>query len=109
MTRIQECLAYNIKKYRKLRNLTQEQLGALAGTSTNYIGTIEIGKRFPSPAMIEKIANAFKIESPLLFQLDSIHLLDETYGQTIAFQKNTLKKAVLKHLTNAVEEAFEEK
>jgi transcriptional regulator with XRE-family HTH domain len=36
-------------------------------TSTHYIGMIEIGKKFPSPEMIEKLANALGIESPQLF------------------------------------------
>ncbi|MBR4323311.1 helix-turn-helix transcriptional regulator [Treponema sp.] len=107
MTRIQECLAQNIKKYRKLRNLTQEQLGVLAETSTNYIGTIEIGKRFPSPQTIEKLAAVFKIDPPLLFLPEYITRNDDK-SESFAEQKIKLKNSVLLQLSNAVEKAFEE-
>lgn len=72
MTRVQECLAQNIKAFRKERKITQEQLAEKVGTSTNYIGTIETGKKFPSPNMIERIASALCVDSILLFQPISI-------------------------------------
>ena len=68
MTKVQECLAQNMKHYRKERRFTQEQLAEKIGTSTNYIGVIEIGSKFPSPKMIEKIAEALEIPSPKLFE-----------------------------------------
>ncbi len=76
MTKVQECLAQNIKQYRKLRNMTQEQLAEKAETATNYIGTIEIGKKFPSPQMIERIADALDIDSLLLFQSKSTPIIN---------------------------------
>ena len=100
MTRIQECLAKNLKKYRKLRNLTQEQLGERAGTSTNYIGTIEIGNRFPSPQMLERLAVALEIDSLLLFHADC-RLGDEPSLSAIDEYKSELKKNLL-HRFNAV-------
>lgn len=72
MTKIQECLANNMKKYRKIANLTQEQLAERVETSTNYIGTIETGKKFPSPQMLERIANALNIDSLQLFQTETV-------------------------------------
>lgn len=68
MTRVQECLARNIKVFRKARKITQEKLAEKVGTSTNYIGTIETGKKFPSPAMIERIAESLGVDSLRLFQ-----------------------------------------
>lgn len=68
MTRVQECLARNIKVFRKARKITQEKLAEKVGTSTNYIGTIETGKKFPSPAMIERIADSLGVDSLRLFQ-----------------------------------------
>lgn len=68
MTQVQECLAENIKAFRKERKITQERLAEIVGTSTNYIGTIETCKKFPSPKMIERIALALKVDSLVLFQ-----------------------------------------
>ncbi len=56
-----------MKRFRKIKGLTQEELAIKADTATNYIGTIEIGKKFPSPKMIEKIAKALEIDELELF------------------------------------------
>jgi len=42
-------------------------LAERCGTSTSYIGQIEIGNRVPSLEMIEKIAGALHISPHLLF------------------------------------------
>ena len=65
---IQELFIFNLKAYRKLRKISQTQLADLCDSSTGYIGEIECGKRFPSVSMIERIANALKIESWNLFK-----------------------------------------
>ena len=41
------------------------------GTSTSYIGEIEIGKKFPSVEMIQKIADALKVQPYKLFMDES--------------------------------------
>lgn len=72
MTKVQQCLADNMRLYRKLAHLTQEQLAERVETSTNYIGTIETGKKFPSPQMIDRIASALNIDPLQLFQTDTV-------------------------------------
>ena len=67
MTDLRELLGQNIKKYRKIRGFSQEILAEKAFTSTTNIGMIEIGKRFPSPQMLEKISSALGIDTPELF------------------------------------------
>ena len=71
MTEVQSVLAYNIKKYRNTKGLTQEQLAEKAGTSTNYLGSIETGKKYPSPQMIDKLAKALDINPLELFKKES--------------------------------------
>lgn len=96
MTKIQECLAQNIKKYRKLRDMTQEQLAEKAGTATNYIGTIETGRKFPSPGMIERIAAALQIDELLLFSPDR----DDSQ------QTSMLRQRLMRNIERAVEETL---
>ena len=67
MTNLRELLAFNIKKYRKIRGFSQEKLAEKAGTSTTHIGMVETAKKFPSVRMLEKIAEAFDIDTPELF------------------------------------------
>ena len=68
---IQECLSRNIKFYRKQKNLTQSQLAEKSNTSTNYIATIEIGKKYPSADTLEKIAKTLEIYAIDLFQIET--------------------------------------
>jgi len=49
-------------------------LAEKVGTSTQYIGQIEQNKKFPSPEMLERIAEALEVDSPQLFSM-------ETYSQ----------------------------
>jgi transcriptional regulator with XRE-family HTH domain len=69
---IQDLFIANLKGYRKLRKISQMRLAELCNSSTGYIGEIESGKRFPSVNMIERIAQALKIESYFLFKNEPI-------------------------------------
>jgi transcriptional regulator with XRE-family HTH domain len=71
---IQELFIANLKDYRKLRAVSQARLAERCDTSQAYIAEIEVGKKFPSPAMIEKIAAALQIESYRLFGNDPIQV-----------------------------------
>jgi transcriptional regulator with XRE-family HTH domain len=51
--------------------ITQAQLAERISTSTHYIGQIELGNKFPTPEMLERIAAALEIDSPQLFSMDS--------------------------------------
>ena len=82
MTDLRELLAQNIKKYRKIRGFSQEMLAEKAGTSTTHIGMIEIGKKFPSVSMLEKIASALDVDTPELFNTSSIVLIS-AHGKSI--------------------------
>lgn len=61
----------NLKRCRKEQKISQMRLAELCGTSTSYIGEIEIAKKFPSIEMIEKIARALSIRPFQLFQDES--------------------------------------
>jgi transcriptional regulator with XRE-family HTH domain len=52
----------NLKKFRNHRGISQMKLAELCNTATNYIGEIEIGRRFPSLKLIEKIAQVLETE-----------------------------------------------
>ena len=51
-----------------MNNISQAKLADLCGSTQAYIAEIEVGKKFPSPDMIERIASALNIESYCLFQ-----------------------------------------
>jgi transcriptional regulator with XRE-family HTH domain len=65
--RLRDLFIVNLKKYRKIREVSQMKLAELCDTSTSYIGQIEIGNKFPSIEMIEKISKSLQIQPYLLF------------------------------------------
>jgi len=63
-----ELFIINLKDFRKINKISQSKLAALCGSTQAYIAEIEVGKKFPSPEMIERIASVLDIESYCLFQ-----------------------------------------
>ena len=66
---IYDTVRHNIRKYRKLKEMTQQDLADAAELSHGYIREIEslnMGVTFSLDA-VEKIANALEVEIKLLF------------------------------------------
>lgn len=64
---LREIFIANLKKNRKRQKISQMDLAGRCDTAASYIGEIEIGRKFPSVEMIEKIAGALDIEAYRLF------------------------------------------
>jgi len=92
MTNIRELLAANLKSFRAARGWSQAKLAEKAGISTQHIGMIETKIKFPSSAMIEKLAKALKIDPAELFYREI---------DPIAMRKNA-EKAVIEDFGEAV-------
>jgi transcriptional regulator with XRE-family HTH domain len=58
-----------MKEFRKKEGISQMKLAECLNTSPTYIGEIEVGKKFPSMDMIEKIAAILRIQ-PYHFFID---------------------------------------
>jgi transcriptional regulator with XRE-family HTH domain len=58
----------NLREFRAKEGLSQMQLAEYCGISPGYIAEIEIGKKFPSIGVIEKIAVVLKIDPYMLFK-----------------------------------------
>ena len=56
----------NIRKYRLLRKLRQEDLAEMTHLSNNYIGIIERGEKIPSLETMINILNALKITADMV-------------------------------------------
>jgi transcriptional regulator with XRE-family HTH domain len=91
---LKEVFVQNLKNYRALKGFSQMRLAELCGTSTSYIGQIEIGNRFPSLEMIEKMAKALQIRPNLLF----LEEIDLTLAETLPFKKPVLSDAAKEDL-----------
>jgi len=98
MTSIRTLLSFNIKKRRQILGFSQVNLAEKVKTSTQYIGQIEQNKKFPSPEMLERIAEALEVDSPQLFSL-------ETYSQDAIRQfKENLKVNLKANLEKSIDD-----
>ena len=68
-------LGANVRKYRKIAGLTQEELAEIIGCSNSHIGQIENGRGVPSLDTMVKIANALGV---MIDQLSLIHISEPT-------------------------------
>jgi transcriptional regulator with XRE-family HTH domain len=99
MTDIRDLLAQNIKKYRSALGLSQAKLAEKVDTSTNYIGLLEIKRKFPSPEMMERLASALGIDTTELFHKElSAKEAIKTY-----------RKAAIEDIQGAISQVIEEK
>jgi len=68
MVRIRELLALNLKEYRRKCGYTQEKLAEKAGISANYLSMVEVSRKFPTPEMLDRLAQALDIQTFQLFE-----------------------------------------
>lgn len=61
-----QLLGVNVRYYRKLKGMTQEQLAAEAGMERSYVSDLERGTRNPSVLALGRLADALCIEASLL-------------------------------------------
>ncbi|MCD8357056.1 MAG: helix-turn-helix domain-containing protein [Clostridia bacterium] len=62
----------NIRTYRQLRKLRQEDLAEKTGLSTNYIGMVERGEKIPSLETFISILNTLGVSADMVL-IDVLH------------------------------------
>jgi len=67
-----QSLGRNIRKFRKAKGLTQEQLAELAGISYKYLGEIERGETNPSIDTLKRIAEGLNIPLESIIKTESV-------------------------------------
>lgn len=67
-----ESIGKNLRKYRRMRKLSQEELAEKVGLSTNYVGAIERSEKIPSLETLIDIINALDISADMVL-CDVIH------------------------------------
>jgi transcriptional regulator with XRE-family HTH domain len=61
-----QVLATNLRRLRHKSMLTQEDIAELTGLSSRYIGSIERARVSASITVLEKLANALKVDPRVL-------------------------------------------
>ena len=71
-------LGKQLRELRLNRNLTQEQVASLIGTSKQQISTIELGMRYPSIPQLRRFASEFNVSADGLLGLERGNFIDVT-------------------------------
>jgi transcriptional regulator with XRE-family HTH domain len=69
MDNIRVILSRNLRENRQRLNISQPKLAELANLSTHYIASIETSRKFPTPDVLERLAEALGIETHELFSV----------------------------------------
>lgn len=67
-----------LRKLRKDRKLTQQQLAELIGVKNSVISFYEVGERIPSPDILRKLALALHVTADYLLGIERTAILDAT-------------------------------
>lgn len=67
MTDIKKRFGKRLRKLRRNKDLTQEQLADKVGVSLNFIGQVERGENSPSFETMQKIAEVLEVDISELF------------------------------------------
>jgi transcriptional regulator with XRE-family HTH domain len=99
---LKQIFIQNLKEFRKKEGLSQMKLAEYCGVAHSYIGEIEVGRKFPSMDLIEKIAKTLRIEPYLFFKsrtgnsaLTEIEKVNERMPHS---SKKRLRKQVAAHI-----------
>lgn len=93
----------NLKKYRHIKNISQMKIAELCETSASYIGEIEIGRKFPSVEMIERLAEALEISPHLLFTDGQEESVPYKKYQTLIQKAESLSQPQLQAIENLMD------
>lgn len=67
-----QLLGVNVRRFRKLKGMSQEQLALEAGMERSYVSDLERGTRNPSVRALGRLANALGVlPSALLIDIES--------------------------------------
>lgn len=99
---LQDIFIYNMKRLRREKNITQEQLAERCETDTAYIGQIETKKRFPSIKFIEKIAASLEVDSYILFSVNDTNDRHIDVDNLVEKIKTALLPEITKELKSAL-------
>ena len=81
MDEYQKDFIENLKKYRKLRKLSQERFAELCDISTSTIGNIECGLAKPSFDLLVTIARVLGIHPACLFSDKTMEVSQESFSE----------------------------
>lgn len=85
-----DTIGKNIRKFREIKKLRQEDLAEKTDLTTNYIGMIERGEKIPSLETFINILNSLGVSADMVLS----HVLDNGYTVKDSLLNEKLEKLV---------------
>lgn len=85
------CLSENLRKYRIMKNLTQEDIADYLGITAQSVSKWERGECYPDITFLPALANIFETSVDLLLGMDNIRAEQTRYNihkTAVAFQRS---------------------
>jgi transcriptional regulator with XRE-family HTH domain len=70
MKSLNKIFGFQVRKHRKIKNLSQDELASLSGLHRTYLGAIERGERNVTLNNVEKIAFSLEVKPATLLVED---------------------------------------
>jgi transcriptional regulator with XRE-family HTH domain len=106
---LKQIFIQNLKEFRKKEGLSQMKLAEYCNTAHSYIGEIEVGRKFPSMDLIEKIAVILKIEPYLFFKSrtgnSALTEIEKVNSKMPYSAKKQLQKQVKAHIKRQINQS----
>ena len=108
---LREILAKNLRESRRKLNLSQEKLAELANLSTHYVVMIENYRKFPSPEVLGRLAEALEISPHELFSVppSPAETIERLHKEIIADIKQVIRETVATTIREQCSSAIKEK
>jgi transcriptional regulator with XRE-family HTH domain len=105
---LKQVFIHNLREFRRKEGLSQMKLAEYCDTAPSYIGDIEIGRRFPSMEMIEKIAGVLKIEPYHFFKNKTEDNHDADAENLFPRLPNSMKKQIKTQIKTQIDQSTSE-
>lgn len=102
--KISEIFGKQIKSYRKVLNISQEELGERSGLHATYIGQVERGEKNASLESIQKLSQGLGVPISKLFECFPIDNSESSYASEIYSVVLDMDRDTQKHLLNIINE-----
>jgi transcriptional regulator with XRE-family HTH domain len=98
MTGIREVLANNIKEHRRKNGFSQDKLAEMANISAQYLATVETCRKFPTPEVLDRLAEALSIKTHELF----------AFSPTPQEELEKLRRDIIGEVIDTIKQSFAE-
>ena len=105
---LKQIFIQNLREFRRKEGLSQMKLAEYCNTAASYIGEIEIGRRFPSMEMIEKMADVLRIEPYHFFQNRANNESDSDTENLFPRLPNSMKKQIQTQIKTQIDQSISE-